>query len=301
LALRYAEDGLEAAVQTGQAPVQADLTCTHGLVLAHLGDADEARATATTGLALAEASSSGIGSRLAQWALGMLDLSLGDADAAAGRLGPLWERSKGAGIIDPGENRYLGDLGEALVATGDVAAADRLADELGALGLRLDRQSAIGISLRIHGLAAAARGDHDDALARLGNAVAAHEAAGLPYELGRTLLALGSVARRARHRRESRTALQRSLETFERLGAGRWAERTRVELARVGGRPPSEGGLTPAEHRVAALVAAGKTNKEVAAELVLSVHTIEAALTSIYRKLDVRSRTELAQKLATPG
>ena len=51
---------------------------------------------------------------------------------------------------------------------------------------------------------------------------------------------------------------------------------------------------------MAALVASGKKNKEVAAELVVSVHTVEAALTSIYRKLDVRSRVELAHKLAAP-
>jgi DNA-binding CsgD family transcriptional regulator len=63
---------------------------------------------------------------------------------------------------------------------------------------------------------------------------------------------------------------------------------------------PSPDGLTPTEEQVAALVAEGKSNKEVAAVLVLSVHTVEAALTSIYRKLDIRSRTELARKVAEP-
>jgi DNA-binding NarL/FixJ family response regulator len=71
-----------------------------------------------------------------------------------------------------------------------------------------------------------------------------------------------------------------------------------VQLARIGGRAPSSGELTPTEQRVAELVAGGRSNKEVATELVLSVHTVEAALTSIYRKLDVRSRTELTRLLA---
>ena len=75
------------------------------------------------------------------------------------------------------------------------------------------------------------------------------------------------------------------------------AEKTRAELARIGGRPPSSDELTPTEQRIAALVAEGKTNKEVAAILVVADRTVESALTQIYRKLDVRSRTELARKL----
>jgi DNA-binding CsgD family transcriptional regulator len=292
-----AQEGLEAAVQTGQAPVRADLTCTWALVLAHLGRADEARTTVSEGMELAEASSSGIGARLGGWALGMLDLVLGDAHAAATRLGALWERSKHGGILDPGENRYLGDLGQALVLNGDLAAAERLGNELGSLGARLGRASASGTALRIRGLAAAARDDLDRAQSLLEEAVSHHESAGLPFQLGRTVLALGATQRRARHRRDARATLQRALGIFDSLDAAQWAEQAQAELTRIGGRAPSEGGLTPTEDRVAALVASGKTNKEVASALVVSVHTVEAALTSIYRKLDIRSRTELAHKL----
>ena len=80
------------------------------------------------------------------------------------------------------------------------------------------------------------------------------------------------------------------------MGAVRWAERAQDELGWIGGRMRVEG-LTPAEQRVADLVAAGRTNAEVAAALFLTVHSVENALTRIYRKLDVRSRTELARKL----
>jgi DNA-binding NarL/FixJ family response regulator len=81
------------------------------------------------------------------------------------------------------------------------------------------------------------------------------------------------------------------------LAAGLWADRAGDALARLGGRPPSDGGLTPSERRIARLVAEGRTNKEVAAALVVAERTVESTLTQVYRKLDVRSRTELARRL----
>jgi DNA-binding CsgD family transcriptional regulator len=295
---RLVEEALDAAALTGLVPVFADLTCTAALVQAHLGRVDQARATAAKGLELADDSGSGIGPRLAEWALGALELVLGDAAAAAQRLGVLWAESKRVGLLDPGENRYLGELGEALVAVGDDEAAGRLAEELGELGRRLERQSAIGLALRIEGLAAGARSEHDLALALLHDAAAAHESAGLPFEHARTLFGLGTVERRARRRRNARETLERARAGFQELGAELWVARTEEELGRIGGRTPSSEVLTPTEARVAKLVAEGNSNKEVAATLVVSVHTVEAALTSIYRKLDVRSRTEMAAKLA---
>ena len=85
---------------------------------------------------------------------------------------------------------------------------------------------------------------------------------------------------------------------FDEVGAPLWAAKARAELARIGGRAPAGDELTSTEQRIAELVAEGKTNKEVAATLVVAERTIESALTQIYRKLDVRSRTELARKLA---
>ncbi|OLB74040.1 MAG: hypothetical protein AUI14_24625 [Actinobacteria bacterium 13_2_20CM_2_71_6] len=67
-----------------------------------------------------------------------------------------------------------------------------------------------------------------------------------------------------------------------------------AELARIGGRAPVPGGLTPTERHVAELVARGHTNTEVAAQLFLSVKTVAAHLTRVYAKLGVRSRSELA-------
>lgn len=120
----------------------------------------------------------------------------------------------------------------------------------------------------------------------------------MPFELGRTLLAHGATQRRATQRRATRDSLTEALAIFERLGARLWADKGRAELGRIGGRPPAGGKLTPTETRIAELVARGHTNREVAAELVIAVHTVEAALSRIYAKLGVRSRTELTRHLA---
>ncbi|HET8691129.1 MAG TPA: LuxR C-terminal-related transcriptional regulator, partial [Steroidobacteraceae bacterium] len=296
-AIAYADSGLDAALQTGQRPPQADLLCTRALVLAHLGRADEARAAATEGLRLARSCGAGIGRRIVLWALAFLDLSLGDVAAAHERLEALRASSKSAGIVDPGENRYLADLGEALVALGRIEQAEDLAGELEALGRSLERPSALAMAERVRGLAAAEAGDLERAVSHYERGLEQHAAAANPFDEARTLLSLGSAQRRARRRRDARGTLSTAAERFDALGAALWAEKARAELGRIGGRAPSPDGLTPTETRVAHLVAEGMSNKEVAAALVVSVHTIEAALTSIYRKLDVRSRTEMAQRL----
>ncbi len=105
---------------------------------------------------------------------------------------------------------------------------------------------------------------------------------------------LGIVRRRARQKRAAREAIEAALAAFETSGAAGWAEKARAELGRIGGRT-REQGLTAAERRVAALVAEGRTNKEVAASLFLTEKTVETHLTHVYAKLGVRSRAELAR------
>jgi DNA-binding CsgD family transcriptional regulator len=119
-----------------------------------------------------------------------------------------------------------------------------------------------------------------------------------PLECARALLVLGRVRRRAKQRGAAREALDAALARFEAIGAPLWAERARAELGRVGGRRASPDELTPSERQIAELVARGRTNREVAAELFVTVHTVEKALTRAYRKLGVRSRAELAGTLA---
>ncbi|NUT54561.1 MAG: helix-turn-helix transcriptional regulator, partial [Thermoleophilia bacterium] len=146
-------------------------------------------------------------------------------------------------------------------------------------------------------LVAAAQGHGEGAVALLTEAVDQHEDSGDRYGRARALLALGVTRRRARQKRPAREAIELARAAFEELGAASWAERARNELGAIGGRTRVEG-LTPAERRVAELVAEGRTNAEVAAALFLSERTVASHLTHVYAKLGVRSRTELARTLA---
>ena len=149
------------------------------------------------------------------------------------------------------------------------------------------------------GLVAAARGDETRALAELSDAVRGLQQLSLPLDCGRALLAFGAAQRRARQKAEARQSLERAVAVFERIEAPLWLAKAQMELARIGGRQRTEVGLTPSERRVAELVAAGHSNKEVAAALFISPKTVEGHLASVYAKLGVRSRAELARKVAS--
>jgi DNA-binding CsgD family transcriptional regulator len=150
--------------------------------------------------------------------------------------------------------------------------------------------------MRCRGLVAAARGEVEQAEELLTHAIAEHEAVGDPFGRARALLALGIVRRRRRQKRLSRQAIEAALDGFQMIGASSWAATARDELGRLGGRVRQEG-LTAAERRVGALVAEGRTNREVADALFLGERTVASHLTRIYAKLGVRSRTELARRL----
>ena len=118
---------------------------------------------------------------------------------------------------------------------------------------------------------------------------------GYPFERARSLLVLGEVQRRAKQRKAARATLTEAIEGFDRLGAHLWSKKAEAERARIGGRSAIEG-LTETEARVAELVAAGRSNKEVAAELFVTVRAVESNLSKIYAKLGIESRTELARR-----
>jgi DNA-binding CsgD family transcriptional regulator len=306
-ATQYAEEGLERALESGQQPTTVSILAKSALVAARCGDHELARARARRSLSLAGQDgydparpqvAMARGGETAIWTLGFVELSTGDPEACDRFLGPMVGTLLAAGVREPGEIRSLPDEVDALVQLGRLDEAEALLAMLEEWAERLGRPSTRASAGCCRGQLLAARDDLDGAIVALRAAAAEHDVAAVPFERGRTLLALGSALRRSRRRREARETLERSLATFEELGAAAFAERARAELSRVGGRSPSPAGLTPTEQRVAELVAEGKSNKEVAAELVLSVHTVESALTSIYRKLDIRSRTALASRLA---
>ena len=116
----------------------------------------------------------------------------------------------------------------------------------------------------------------------------------MPFELARTRLAYGAKLRRARRAGDARRQLHEALARFEELGAVPWAEQAREELRASGGRRRARRqDLTPAELRVARVIARGATNREAAAELFVSPKTVDFHLRQAYRKLGVRNRTEL--------
>ena len=92
--------------------------------------------------------------------------------------------------------------------------------------------------------------------------------------------------------------MEEALRIFEGLGAIVWAGKARAELRRVGLRPPAPSALTPTGEQVAALPGGGRTNREIADALFMSPKSVEANLSRIYRKREVRSRAALASRLA---
>ena len=201
--------------------------------------------------------------------------------------------------MEPAAIRLVTDQVEALIELARPDDAIELLDWYEGNARRLERASALAACMRCRGILAAQAGALDDALAAYEEALEWHGRVEIPLDRGRTLLALGAVQRRIKRRREARETLEEALAIFERIGAALWAERARAELRRISGRAPAPGALTPAEERIAALVAEGKTNREVAAALFLSERTVEGHLSHVFGKLGVRSRTELARELAS--
>lgn len=227
---------------------------------------------------------------------GLAALLDGDDESCAETLSAALAKARQVGVREPGRRgRFEGNLGQALVNLGRLDEALDLAAEQIELGEANNRPTLLGIGHRIEGLAFGADGDLDAAADALEAAVTAHRASQFPVELGRSLLALGQIQRRRKDRPQAGEALRVALECFEAAGAVPFADIARAELSK-GRRGAGGEALTPTEQQVADLVAAGHTNREVAARLFISIRTVETHLAAVYRKLGVRSRSELAAR-----
>ncbi|HMN99253.1 MAG TPA: AAA family ATPase [Miltoncostaeaceae bacterium] len=299
LASHYASECLDAAVQTAHEDQRPFALSTRSLVDAHLGRVAEARAATDEGLPLA-LDVGVVPAHLEMLAIrGFLEHSLGEAREAHRFLGPLPRAVADAGFGEPALFRFHGDAIETLLALGEHDTATALLAELEEQARATGGLWAPVIASRCRALLGAAAGDSDAAYAHLDRTLELHEHLHEPFERGRTLLVLGTLHRRNRKKGPARESLTQALAVFDDLGARLWSERTRAELRRIGGRAPATPGvLTPTEERVAALVAAGRTYREVADALFISPRTVQWNLSKIYRKLGVRSRAELAAKLA---
>jgi DNA-binding CsgD family transcriptional regulator len=289
---RAAQDSAE---QSGQPLFQALGLALECMVLASMGRVEETAGAADH--------LRGVGSehlvRLIQFAgLGHLDYSRGRSSDAVADLEPCISFARRELIVEPGATRFVIDYVEALIELGESGDALERLDWYEGNARRLGRVSAVANCLRCRGLLAAQAGELEPALGAFEEALEWHAKVELPLDRGRTLLALGAAQRRLKRRREARATLAEALAVFEGMGAALWAERARAELKRISGRAATPGALTPAEERVAALVAEGKTNREVASALFLSERTVEGHLAHIFGKLGVRNRREIASVLA---
>jgi DNA-binding CsgD family transcriptional regulator len=293
-AATVADDAREVSLDAGQRAWGALAVAVQALVRASLGEAAPARAAAEEALSLAGERSAAVARIHAQWALGLLELSLGRPQEAVRHLAPERRRLLAAGVGEPGSVRFIADEIEARLELGDHDEAEWLVEWLEERSHALSRGWALACAARYRAMLLMRRGSASDAFAAFERAVAAHDRDPQPFERARTLLALGAAQRHARQRRDARSTLTEALAAFEALGATLWAQRARSELERISGRAPSRDALTPTERRIVELVAAGRTNPEVAKLLVVSPRTVEFHLRNVFRKLDVHSRTELA-------
>jgi DNA-binding CsgD family transcriptional regulator len=277
------------AVQTGREAAEARGLFCLALIEAARGEFDSARTNAERALVTTEGR--GWGSGGPRGALCFLELTLENFEAAYEVMMPAIETYRKLGVPLVGQ---IFAASEALAGMGLPAEGRALLDETKGASAVMRLPWARACAARARGLLAAADGDLNGAETELSVAVGIGERLGWPLELGRSLLALGTVQRHARKKRAARETLERAAEVFERLGAKPWAERARRELGRIGGRMAPRAGLSATEAEIVELVVAGHSNKEVAQTLHLSPKTVEWNLSKVYRKLGVRSRTELA-------
>jgi DNA-binding CsgD family transcriptional regulator len=294
-ALEYADAAVRVARQAELRASLAPALYARTLALVLLGRIAEARASGSDAIVAAEQSGWAMGVPRTRCALGLLELSLGNAEAALREL---------AVVLDPESHvftflraRRLGDAIEALIAIGEVRAAETSIVALEGIAARSRQPGPNAAATRCRALLALAGGDAASASDRAAASVLGFERIGSPIELGRSLIVQGAAERRAKRRAAARRTLERAIDILDAAGATLFAARGRAELKRVGGRRAADG-LTHAEASVVALAAKGRRNREIAEELFVTEKTVEAALSRAYRKLGVRSRSELNTALA---
>ena len=266
------------------------------------GRADDCRAHARESLELAGPLGSTAAEVFALAALGLLELGIGDVGRAAERLAHVARLCAEGGLIEPSAVQAAPDLAEALIRDGRREEAERVVDDLESRARLARRSWARAAVCRLRGMLA----PDEEIDAPFQQALAWHAATQTPFERARTQLAYGERLRGAGRRTDARPQLSAALRAFEALGAAPWAERARRELAATGeparrAEPAVVERLSPQELQVALIIAGGATNREAAAQLLLSPKTIEAHLGRAYQKLGVRSRVELARLLLREG
>ena len=287
-------EALEAARDAEDAYGERLLLYPLALVDAWLGRAEQARATAGRRLEEARAKGERPGEVRARAVLGALALSEGDHAAAARELGAAADLLEEMGYRHPGAYPVLPDAVEALACSGDLDRAAVLLARLETQAGAVESAWALAACERCRGMLALAAGDAEAAVEPLERAIAAFDGLGHRPDAARAVYLHGRALLRCGRRIQAADAFTDARERFSAIGAALWEARVVEDLERASpGR--SEGVLTPAERRIAELVAEGMRNREIGQALFMSVGTVEAHLTRIYRKLGIRSRSELAR------
>jgi DNA-binding CsgD family transcriptional regulator len=299
-ALADAGEAVRLARDTGQLVQLSNSLCALAWCEAGRGDAKAAAEHNAEALRIIE----GMGNRTpfaiyVHASLGFASLTEERNDAAVEHLQRAQQIFDHLGGAEPAVLLFESDRVEALARTGRrddaIAALQKLEGQAQSTG----RTWAHAVTARCQGVLAG----EQEFRAHFERALEWHAKAELPFETARTHLAFGERLRRAGHRSDSRPQLEAAGKIFERLGAQPWLRRAEAELQSSGRtvrpRDARDDELTPSELQVALRVAEGLTNREVAGVLFLSPKTVEHHLSSIYRKLGVRSRTELARRMTS--
>lgn len=270
-------------------------------VLAARGDWERAAAHAAAARGRAE-----------PWALGCvaaaaahLAFCRGEPERVVAAVQPLLAHPQRAGLDEPGVHRWRELYVDALVTLGRFDHAEEILDPFEEQAATRGRRSCLAAIALARGRLAAARGDHDAARAHFETARGHALTLDAPFEQARIDDAYGRFLRRGGDRRAAAGRLGRARDVYVHLGARPFVDAVERELAACGLAPTRRGAtdptkLTPQEFAVARLAASGLRNREVAAELVISVKTVEYHLGHVYSKLGLRSRTELAARF-DPG
>ncbi|MFD7281803.1 AAA family ATPase [Streptomyces sp. NPDC059862] len=302
-ALDLARESLRLARDSGIGEVAAAMLTS--LAEASGGSVDQALALAREAVEHAEEDGDQIYVSRALAALGYVQLVAGDAQGTVGSLRRVRELEQGLGVTDPARGRWHGDLAEALVRIGEPAEAQDVIDVTREQAMRLGRESVLAVLDRAEALVRAARGEHEAALAQLTSVQ--DRLAKLGYGLEEARAAFESA--RLRAGRPGPASYDEAARLFRRCRALPWLRQVDAAVAAGPSVRPAVPAAAPAaldaleglasmERQVAALVMEGATNREIAGRLFISVKTVEATLTRVYRKLGIRSRVDIVRLAA---
>ncbi|GGQ70034.1 helix-turn-helix transcriptional regulator [Couchioplanes azureus] len=236
--------------------------------------------------------------------LGLAALGHGELDAAISHLELAYAYTVERGVGNPCVVPVAADLVEAHVRAGNGGRAAEVTAWLHESAARTGLVWPAAAAARCAGVLAATA---EEAMACFDRADLALRRRPIPFEQARTLLSRGAALRRARRPADARGPLLAAQAAFESLGATRWVRQAAGELAATGQRRgarnarPAVDRLSAQEMQVARAVGRGLTNDEAASTLFVSRKTVEAHLTRVYRKLGVRSRSELTRVLVSGG